>query len=160
MTNTGRINRGVATSWLKDLVPTADQTPRIPVYIRHSSLRLPYRPINPVIMVGPGTGLAPFRGFIQDRSATITNGELAPLLPPLPPPPPPPPPPSIYSLSNSSSSSILATFPHHCRIPPLPPAPLPPHPFSFSFPQARHLGRLSSTLAVAARLRTTSMKMS
>lgn len=71
-TRTGRTNQGVATSWLKRLqqgiaaAPDAP-APRIPIFIRHSSLRLPYRSSCPVVMVGPGTGLAPFRGFIQDR---------------------------------------------------------------------------------------------
>ena len=73
-TRTGRTNRGVATSWLKRLQRRMENgegdAPHIPIFIRHSSLRLPYRGSCPVIMVGPGTCLAPFRGFIQDRKST------------------------------------------------------------------------------------------
>ena len=46
-----------------------------PIYVRHSSLRLPYHSTKPVIMVGPGTGLAPFRSFIQERAATKQAGQ-------------------------------------------------------------------------------------
>ena len=71
-TGTGRRNNGVATTWLRDKVPPAprdgeeeQEFPRVPVYVRRSQFRLPNRPGTPVIMIGPGTGLAPFRGFIQ-----------------------------------------------------------------------------------------------
>jgi NADPH-ferrihemoprotein reductase len=65
-TPTGRTNKGVATTWLKEKVPReGDDLPRIPVYVRRSQFRLPNRAQTPVIMIGPGTGLAPFRGFIQ-----------------------------------------------------------------------------------------------
>ena len=64
-TPTGRTNKGVATTWLKEKVPEEEKELKVPIYIRRSQFRLPNRPQTPVIMIGPGTGLAPFRGFIQ-----------------------------------------------------------------------------------------------
>jgi NADPH-ferrihemoprotein reductase len=76
-TKTNRVNKGVATSWLKPMVPRAEDSREflIPVYVRRSQFRLPNRPQTPVIMIGPGTGLAPFRGFIQERAWQKEQGK-------------------------------------------------------------------------------------
>ena len=67
-TKLGRIRKGVATSWLESKVTTEGELkPRIPIYIRKSQFRLPFKFATPILMIGPGTGLAPFRGFIQER---------------------------------------------------------------------------------------------
>jgi NADPH-ferrihemoprotein reductase len=60
-TPAGREHLGVCSTWLADLQPGT----RVPVFIRESVFKLPPTPA-PVIMVGPGTGLAPFRGFLQE----------------------------------------------------------------------------------------------
>ncbi|XP_004523898.1 NADPH--cytochrome P450 reductase isoform X1 [Ceratitis capitata] len=73
-TPTGRINKGVATSFLKNKIPGQEDV-RVPVFIRKSQFRLPTKPEIPVIMVGPGTGLAPFRGFIQERQHLRDEGK-------------------------------------------------------------------------------------
>lgn len=56
--------KGLCTSWLARLAPGA----RIPVKIVRGYLKLPKNPEAPVICIGPGTGIAPFRSLIQDRS--------------------------------------------------------------------------------------------
>ena len=46
------------------------------VYIEpNDHFRLPVDPETPVIMIGPGTGIAPFRAFLQERDATAASGK-------------------------------------------------------------------------------------
>ncbi|CAH1100163.1 unnamed protein product [Psylliodes chrysocephalus] len=75
-TPTGRHNKGVATTWLKDKIPNSESDlPVVPIFIRKSQFRLPTKPQTPIIMVGPGTGFAPFRGFIQERNVCKGEGK-------------------------------------------------------------------------------------
>ncbi|KAL0132349.1 hypothetical protein PUN28_000258 [Cardiocondyla obscurior] len=73
-TPTGRINKGVTTSWLKQKHPSSPPCV-VPIFVRKSQFRLPTRSSTPIIMVGPGTGLAPFRGFIQERDFARKEGK-------------------------------------------------------------------------------------
>jgi sulfite reductase (NADPH) flavoprotein alpha-component len=53
----------------------ATEGERLPVFIEHNDrFRLPKDGARDVILVGPGTGVAPFRGFVQDRAAGGTSG--------------------------------------------------------------------------------------
>ncbi|XP_067451992.1 P450 (cytochrome) oxidoreductase b [Thunnus thynnus] len=75
-TKTGRINKGVATNWLKNkLVTDNGHKSTVPMYIRKSQFRLPFKSTIPVIMIGPGTGIAPFMGFIQERGWLKQQGK-------------------------------------------------------------------------------------
>ncbi|CAJ0941865.1 unnamed protein product, partial [Mesorhabditis belari] len=58
-----RFIKGVCTNWLKE----KNTSEKVPIFVRKSQMRLPHRTTTPVILIGPGTGLAPFRGFIQER---------------------------------------------------------------------------------------------
>lgn len=66
----GRRHLGVASTWLAH----AKRGASLPVFVRASTFRLPHDPATPIVMVGPGTGLAPFRGFLQDRAAAAKRG--------------------------------------------------------------------------------------
>ena len=63
---------GVCSTLLSDRVEVGD---RLPIYIQpNKKFRLPQDPAAPVIMIGPGTGIAPFRGFLHERRARGTTG--------------------------------------------------------------------------------------
>lgn len=75
-TATGRTNNGVATTFLAQKLPVdGSPLPRVPLFIRKAQFRLPTKTETPIIMIGPGTGLAPFRGFIQERDLSRQDGK-------------------------------------------------------------------------------------
>ena len=69
----GRARAGGASSFLADRV---EEEGEVRVFIEHNdNFRLPANPETPVIMIGPGTGIAPFRAFMQQRAADEASGK-------------------------------------------------------------------------------------
>lgn len=69
----GRPRKGVCSTFLAERVPTGGA---VPVFVHHNkNFRPPANPDAPMIMVGPGTGIAPFRAFLEERRATGAKGK-------------------------------------------------------------------------------------
>lgn len=68
----GRDREGVASTWLADRI---DEDGTVPVYLdTNRNFRLPADGDTPMIMVGPGTGVAPFRAFLEERAERGDGG--------------------------------------------------------------------------------------
>jgi sulfite reductase (NADPH) flavoprotein alpha-component len=67
----GRQRKGVCSTFLAE---RAKNVP-VPVFPNTSKFRLPEDGNTPIIMVGPGTGIAPFRAYLQERKAVGSKGK-------------------------------------------------------------------------------------
>lgn len=69
----GRRRYGVCSVQLAERLKAGDT---LPVYIQHNpNFKLPENPDIPIIMIGPGTGVAPFRAFLGEREETGAEGK-------------------------------------------------------------------------------------
>ena len=69
----GRLRKGVCSTYLADFVKPGDP---VQMFVQpNKNFRLPADGSTPVIMVGPGTGVAPFRSFIEHRGALGSSGK-------------------------------------------------------------------------------------
>ncbi|MFS0636116.1 assimilatory sulfite reductase (NADPH) flavoprotein subunit [Mesobacillus foraminis] len=69
----GRERNGVCSIFAAERLQPGDS---VPVYIQHNdNFKLPESPDTPIIMVGPGTGVAPFRAFMQEREEIGAEGK-------------------------------------------------------------------------------------
>ncbi|MCK9412735.1 MAG: assimilatory sulfite reductase (NADPH) flavoprotein subunit [Prolixibacteraceae bacterium] len=71
--NGGRIRRGTCSGYLSEIDGNAN---KIPVFIeKNPNFRLPEKDETPIIMVGAGTGIAPYRAFVQHREQSAKPGK-------------------------------------------------------------------------------------
>lgn len=69
----GHLRLGVCTHYLCNLAPIHEAV--VPIYIHpHKGFTLPSNPETPIIMIGPGTGIAPYRAFMQERALSGIKG--------------------------------------------------------------------------------------
>ncbi|MBK1791748.1 assimilatory sulfite reductase (NADPH) flavoprotein subunit [Persicirhabdus sediminis] len=69
----GKDRKGVASTFLADDAKKGD---KVLCYMHHNkNFRLPENDETPIIMVGPGTGVAPFRAFVEERAERGAKGE-------------------------------------------------------------------------------------
>ena len=69
----GRARKGAASTMLADRIRPGQKV-RVFVQPNHGGFTVPADPAAPMIMVGPGTGIAPFLAFLQQRAATGASG--------------------------------------------------------------------------------------
>lgn len=64
-----KTRRGLCSTYLSQLIPQSDSAPgsEIKFTIKSTAFKLPKSPKTPIIMVGPGLGIAPFISFIEER---------------------------------------------------------------------------------------------
>ncbi|MFP3441829.1 NADPH-dependent assimilatory sulfite reductase flavoprotein subunit, partial [Pantoea sp. SIMBA_133] len=68
-----RARTGVCSGQCAERSQSGDQ---LPVFVqRNENFRLPNNPDTPVIMIGAGTGVAPYRAFLQEREEIGARGE-------------------------------------------------------------------------------------
>lgn len=69
----GRAKKGVCSTFIADA--WKEGTTAGVYFHSNKNFKLPADPSTPIIMVGPGTGIAPFRSFVEERAATGATGE-------------------------------------------------------------------------------------
>ncbi|MBR9760106.1 sulfite reductase subunit alpha [bacterium] len=69
----GKKRKGVASTFLADEAQVGE---KVQVYVHaNKNFRLPEDDATPIIMVGPGTGIAPFRAFVEERAERKASGK-------------------------------------------------------------------------------------
>ncbi|XP_077140107.1 NADPH-dependent diflavin oxidoreductase 1 [Ranitomeya variabilis] len=68
------VRRGLCSSWLASISP--EDGKQVPLWVKKGTLKFPSDPDTPLVMVGPGTGVAPFHSVVQERAALGISGNI------------------------------------------------------------------------------------